>query len=560
MSGSIRIALAQVNPKVGDLAGNAGTIITAIAAAKEAGADLIVFPELTICGYPPEDLLTRPSFIRRCAEALRRVAAATDGITALVGTPVAEGPLFNAAAVLADGEIKAYVLKRELPNYGVFDEHRYFQPGDNGPLIRVGEALVGVSICEDIWIENDILRSQAAHGANLFVNLSGSPYRVSARQERRRIVTDIASGYRIPLAYCNLVGGQDELVFDGHSLVVAADGTIVRAGAGFGEELIVVDLPVEEAGSPAGRAVVDGAPVASLKQPSIQTPAPATDNVDDEIYEALVLGVRDYIGKNGFSGAVVALSGGVDSALTVAIAVAALGPDRVRVVMMPSPYSSVGSIADSEKMIALLGLTSYTLPIGPIMAAFDTTLAEAFADTEPNVAEENIQARIRGALIMALSNKFGWITLTTGNKSEMAVGYATLYGDMAGGFAVIKDLFKTRVYSVCRRLNERRGKEIIPTAIIEKEPSAELRPDQKDTDSLPPYDVLDPILSAYVERNMNIDEIVNLGYSNDLVSRVVRMVDRNEYKRRQAPIGVKISVKAFGRDRRHPITCGFIDE
>ncbi len=560
MSRSVRLGLAQINTTVGAIDQNVAAIKGEIDKAKRLGVELLVFPELALCGYPPEDLLIRSTFLDACERALHQLAPHAAGLTCLIGAPHTAGGLYNGAAIVSGGAVIDYVLKRELPNYGVFDERRYFHPGDNGPLLRVGDALVGVTICEDIWAANDLIDRQVENGANLLVNLSGSPFRIGALAERREIVKAIARRTGLPMAYCNLVGGQDELVFDGASFVVDGKGTMTATALAFAEELLVIDLPLAEPGQSPDRIVIDTPLAKGADRPTI---VPATVRADtaweEEIYTALTLGVKDYVTKNNFPGVVIGLSGGIDSALTTVIAVDALGPEKVHVVMMPSPYSSAGSVDDSVEMVTTLGVGSYQFPIGEIMGAYETTLANAFAGTEPGVAEENIQARIRGALVMALSNKFGWLAITTGNKSETAVGYATLYGDMAGGFAAIKDLYKQSVYALSRWRNRHEGREIIPQAIIDKEPSAELRPDQKDSDSLPPYDQLDTILEAYIERNMSVEEIVNLGYSVDLVTRIIRLVDRNEHKRRQAPIGVKISARAFGRDRRRPITCGFFD-
>jgi NAD+ synthase (glutamine-hydrolysing) len=464
----------------------------------------------------------------------------------------------NAAVTISGGRIICTHAKRELPNYGVFDERRYFKSGDGGPLLKISDAIVGVSVCEDIWVQNSIVDEQGKAGANLFVNLSSSPYRLGAVDERTRIASRWSTTHATPMVYCNLVGGQDELVFDGGSFVTNLHGEMVARAASFKEELLTMDIPLvsqETTLDDAREIKIEDTDKPILDSPALTPPL----NEDEEVYSALRLGLSDYVSKNGFKGVVIALSGGVDSALTTMIATDALGADMVHVVTMPSPYSSEGSISDSVKMASNLGINILNLPIGSLMDCFDNTLHDVFDNRETDVTEENIQARIRGNLVMALSNKFGWLALATGNKSEMAVGYCTLYGDMVGGFAVIKDLFKNRVYRLCRWRNHQARKDIIPSNIIDKAPSAELRPDQFDTDSLPPYDILDSILSSYIEKQMGIDEIVKLGYKRDLVLRVVTMVDRAEYKRRQGPIGVKITPKAFGRDRRLPITCGFTD-
>lgn len=561
MSSILRVALAQVNPTVGDLRGNVTRIIGAIGEAREAGADLMIFPELAISGYPPEDLLTRPAFIHKVSESADTIAREVSGVTVIVGAPVGvNGRVMNSALVMSEGVVKGRIYKTELPNYGVFDERRYFSQGANGPLVKVDGALVGVTICEDIWVRNTLTESLVADGANFLVNLSGSPYRQSVLETRHGIVSGITGKLSVPFAYCNLVGGQDELVFDGRSFVMNLKGNIISQAEAFREDILIVDVDLPPSSLEAGREVMETAS-RSVKRPEITQPVRREiKDEDEEVYEALTMGVRDYVNKNGFKDVVIALSGGVDSALTCAIAVDALGPERTHVVSLPSPYSSQGSIDDAKKLADNLGLELISIPIHEPMAAYENALKNVFKGMAKDVTEENLQARIRGALAMALSNKFGWLVLTTGNKSEIAVGYCTLYGDMVGGFAVIKDLFKTKVYSLCQWRNRKAGYDLIPENILNKAPSAELRPDQKDTDSLPPYDLLDPILEAYIEREKNIDEIVDLGYSRPLVSRVIRMVDASEYKRRQGPIGVKITTKAFGRDRRHPITCRYRDE
>lgn len=551
-----RLALAQVNPTAGDITGNAEIIRSNIANARECGADAIVFPELVVSGYPPEDLLVRPSFLRRCEETVHRIAEDVRDITVILGAPVNINGIRNAACVLADGKWAGSILKGELPNYGVFDERRYFIPGDNGPLVKIGGMAVGVSICEDIWVENDILEKQVADGAGLLVNISGSPYRHGVFETRRDIVSNFAKRFGVPVVYCNQVCGQDELVFDGRSFVSDGAGNIIARCEGFREDFMVVDMPVSPE-KPIRREVIE-----ISTQPGEKPTAPASErrhitDENEEIYEALTLGVRDYVNKNRFGAVTVALSGGIDSALTATIAVDALGAERVTGVSLPSPYSSQGSIDDARQLAENLGIRFISIPIGPMMASYDEALKDVFAGRQKDIAEENIQARIRGNVMMALSNKFGWLVLTTGNKSEIAVGYCTLYGDMAGGFAVIKDVYKTRVYKLSEWRNKKAGRDIIPRATIEKEPSAELRPDQKDTDSLPPYEILDPILREYIENDKDVDEIVKLGYSIQLVSKIIRMVDVNEYKRRQGPVGVKITSRAFGRDRRLPITCRF---
>ncbi|MBI4828091.1 MAG: NAD+ synthase, partial [Nitrospinae bacterium] len=473
--------------------------------------------------------------------------------------PVEEGgALFNSAVILGEGRALGRVDKAELPNYGVFDERRYFTPGRNGPLADACGAAAGVSVCEDIWVTNDLLARQAADGARLLVNLSSSPYRLGAKDERLRLVGGHARRLGLPMLYCNLVGGQDELVFDGGSFACGPDGALTARARFFEEELLIVDVP-PAAPRPALRNVAGKGAMASTPPPVAAQLTPPLQE-EEEIYSALRLGVRDYVRKNGFKAVVVALSGGVDSALTAAVAADALGPEAVTAVYLPSPSSSPQSDTDARVTAANLGIPLLTLPIEGLMKEYERSLDPLFAGRARDITEENIQSRIRGSLLMALSNKFGWLALTTDNKSEIAVGYCTLYGDTVGGFAVIKDLFKTKVYALCRWRNLKAGGELIPRSVIAKEPSAELKHNQRDSDSLPEYPVLDRILEEYIERRKDIDEIEKLGYSKALVRQVVRMVDKSEYKRRQGPIGVKITPKAFGRDRRHPITNRFENE
>jgi NAD+ synthase (glutamine-hydrolysing) len=539
-----RIRIAQLNLVVGDVAGNADRVISAAARAREDEVDLLVFPELTLTGYPPEDLLMRPELLQRVERALGRIRAECRGITLVLGYPlIAVGGLFNVAGVLRDGEVVGEYAKQHLPNYGVFDEKRHFQAGA-APLVLDHLGLkIGLSVCEDIWQEGPTLQAVEA-GARVLININASPFHAGKRAEREALVRRRASEHGILILYANLVGGQDELVFDGASFVADGTGRILRRAAAFEEALLTLDL--DDEGRPLGR-VADGG----------GTPSPDNEPVDleESVYGALVLGVRDYARKNGFSGAVLGLSGGVDSALTLAIAVDALGADAVEGVLMPSRYTSEISNADALAQAESLGVKTQMISIEPAFEAFLSMLEPAFAGLAPDVTEENIQARCRGILLMAISNKTGRILLTTGNKSEMAVGYATLYGDMAGGFAPIKDVPKLLVYRLARYRNRRSP--VIPERVLTRPPSAELRPDQTDQDSLPPYEVLDPILRLYIEEDEGVDAIVARGYPSDVVRRVTRMVDRNEYKRRQAPPGVRISTRAFGRDRRYPITSGF---
>jgi NAD+ synthase (glutamine-hydrolysing) len=561
----VRVAAAQIDTVLGDLDGNAARVVDAYDAAERAGADLVVFPELTITGYPPEDLLLRPAFVTQAAEALEKIATRTGRCAALVGFPETGRDLHNAAAVLAQGKVHGVYRKRLLPNYAVFDEQRYFAPGrDDGPLFTIAGVRVGVSICEDAWSPSGPIGRQAAGGAELAVNLNASPYYAGRLNERETMLATRAADASLPIVYANLVGGQDELVFDGASLVFDESGRLVARAKQFAEDLLVVDLEVRPAFrkrllDPRGRIRSRPLPTVHVSDVHLTDRAvvPRVEPVHPpvrEVYEALVLGTRDYVRKNGFTDVVVGLSGGVDSSLVATIAADALGPEHVVGVLMPSRWSSEGSLTDARRLSENLGIRTFTVPIEPAHGAFEEMLSDAFAGSEPGLAEENVQSRIRGNVLMTMSNKFGWLVLTTGNKSEMATGYATLYGDMAGGFAVIKDVPKTLVYALCAERNERAARDLVPSEVLRKSPSAELRPDQRDTDSLPAYDELDPILEGYVEDDLSIAELEARGFDPETVRRVVRMVDRNEYKRRQAPPGVRVSPKAFGKDRRLPIT------
>lgn len=587
---SLTVALAQLDVTVGDLDGNAEKIRAGIDRARSEGAQLVLFPELALTGYPPEDLLIKTSFLRDAAERLDEIAEAAEGIVAIVGYPQLRDDVYNAAAVLADGGVQAVYRKMYLPNYGVFDEQRYFQQGTEPALIEVEGVPVGITICEDIWQPGPPATSEALAGAQVIANISASPYHAGKGREREQMLVQRARDNVAAVVFCNLVGGQDELIFDGHSLAIDQDGEIVARAPQFEEAftLCTVDLgavatrrlqdarhrdavyaervrgahPVstiarlaaqrvrETVGGPSGpdggpRGGVMGGPVAPLK-----------DELD-EVYAALVLGVRDYVEKNGFKHVVFGLSGGIDSALVALVAVDALGPERVTSVVMPSPYSSNETQDDARTIARNLGCDLIDLSIAEPMKALDLVLADVFSETEPDITEENLQARIRGNLVMALSNKFGWLVLTTGNKSEMSVGYATLYGDMAGGFAVLKDVFKGTVYELVRRRNETEGRDLVPSSVIERPPSAELRYEQRDDQSLPPYDVLDAILEGYVEQDLDADDLIARGLPEEDVKRVIRLVDLAEYKRRQAPPGIRISTKAFGRDRRLPITNAY---
>jgi NAD+ synthase (glutamine-hydrolysing) len=567
MTDRLRIAGAQIDLTVGDLRGNEDKILGAMAWAEENDADVLLLPELAITGYPPEDLVLRDGFVDDNLAVLQRLAAASGSVATVVGfvDRLPEGVIeddaqqrhvANAAAVLADGAIKGVYHKELLPNYGVFDEARYFAEGrDRVKVWDVSGAIAGVSVCEDIWSPIGPPSEQAAAGAVVLLNINGSPYHVGKGEERAELLRAEAVRTGAVVAYVNTVGGQDELVFDGDSMIFLPDGTLLFRAGQFTEELFVADVPLP----PAIPAEVDPIEVTPARQPPpALTAPPFGDRLDEdaEIYTALVTGLRDYVTKNGFNEVVVGLSGGIDSSLSAVLAADALGADTVHGITMPSRYSSAGSVGDSRELAELLGCRFDEIPIDGVHTAFLDALDPLFAGTRPGVAEENVQARIRGTILMSVSNKFGGMVVATGNKSEMAVGYATLYGDMAGGFAVLKDVYKTVVYRLAGWRNEQ--SKVIPQAIIDKPPSAELRPGQLDTDSLPPYDVLDPILERYIEGDETVEEIVAAGYDRDLVYRIARMVDRNEYKRRQAPPGVRITRKGFGRDRRLPITNHYL--
>jgi NAD+ synthase (glutamine-hydrolysing) len=574
----LRVALAQINPTVGDIDANAGRIAERIAEAREQGAALVVFPELALSGYPPEDLLLKTSFLDRAASALGELAAQTRGIVALVGFPERAEDVYNAAAVLADGEVAAVYRKMYLPNYGVFDEQRYFQSGAEAGIFELNGIPIGLSVCEDIWEPGPPAMSEALAGAQVIVNLSASPYRVGYGHGRERMLVQRAVDNLAAVVFVNTVGGQDELVFDGHSLAVDQDGRILARCPQFEESLTLCTIDPREVTSARLRDTRHRANVRRQRRATPVAEPPvvhlASLEVDgggqtvggaiadplgpeEEVYTALRTGLRDYVDKNGFEHVVLGLSGGIDSALVALVAADALGPERVTCVSMPSPYSSEGTRSDAQVIAENLGVDYREIGIGAAMESYDEMLKDAFAGREADIAEENIQARIRGNLVMALSNKFGWLVLATGNKSELSVGYATLYGDMAGGFAVIKDVFKGWVYRLVRWRNEQEDRELVPASVLERPPSAELRYEQLDEDSLPPYDVLDSILAGYVEEDLDAVELVRRGLPAEDVERVIAMVDRAEYKRRQAPPGIKISTKAFGRDRRLPITNRF---
>jgi NAD+ synthase (glutamine-hydrolysing) len=566
----MRLALAQINTVVGDLAGNAERILERLDEAKQHEADIVLFPELAVTGYPPEDLLLRASFVETARRTVEEIARAARGIVALVGVPWFDRDLYNACAVCAAGEIRALYRKRFLPNYGVFDEDRYFAPGRDLVLLEHGGTLIGPTICEDMWQPGPPATELALAGAQVLTNISASPFHVLRDREREEMFATRARDNACFVAFCNAVGGQDELIFDGHSLVIDEEGRIVARAPGFEEALLLVDIEPSDA---IGRRLRDvrrralardrgelpAAPVVHVGEPHerathLEPPlAPQLDELE-QMRLALELGLSDYVGKNGFGDVVLGVSGGIDSALTAALAAEALGAARVHCVSMPSRYSSAETRRDARALAESLGADFRELPIDDVFASFGRVLAESFSDVGPDLTEENLQARTRGTLLMALSNKFGWLVIATGNKSELSVGYATLYGDMAGGFALLKDVFKTDVFRLARHLNDRAGGELIPQTIIDRAPSAELRENQLDEDSLPPYPALDEVLAAYVEEDRSAEELSGNGFDSDVVERAVAMIDRAEYKRRQAPPGVRLRSKAFGRDRRTPIT------
>ena len=568
---TFRIALAQINATVGDLQGNAERIVRYLDEARSLGCDLVSFPELAVTGYPPEDLVLRRRFIQENEETLHRLVSATEGITAVIGYVDAREDIYNAAAVIHDGRLIDVYHKHYLPNYGVFDEDRYFQAGRRNPVYEIAGVKVGVNICEDIWYPGDPTREQALAGAEVIVNINASPFHAGKRVWRGKMLATRANDNAVIVCYTNLVGGQDELVFDGNSAVYDQEGRLLCEGPQFNEALVVCDLSVDavmqsrlhdsrrrkerfDEHDHAHQPPIHISSVpARLDRPPIPSQPVARFSEEGEVYEALVLGTRDYMRKTGFADALIGLSGGVDSSLVAAVAVDALGADHVVGVSMPSRYSSEGSRSDAEELAENLGICLIMLPIEGPFTAFLEALAGEFDGTQFGLAEENIQSRTRAVYLMALANKFNRLVLTTGNKSEMAAGYGTLYGDMAGAYAVIKDVYKLMVYRLCEYRNARDGRPVIPEAVLTKPPSAELRPDQKDSDSLPPYEVLDPILKAYVEDDRSLEEIVAAGADPATARRVIDLVNRAEYKRRQAPPGVKVTPRAFGRDRRLPI-------
>jgi NAD+ synthase (glutamine-hydrolysing) len=588
---TIRLALAQINPTVGDFAGNTAKIIASIERARAAGAEIIAVPELSLPGYPPEDLLLKPQFIESNLKALGEIVSASKGIVAIVGCVAKASDIHNAAAVISDGELKGFYYKNFLPNYGVFDEYRYFDAGQSAPIYAYGDALIGINICEDIWYPGGPTQIQALAGAQVIINISASPYHAGKGSARERMLATRAEDNAVALAYVNLVGGQDELVFDGQSLIIDERGEIIARGKLFEEDLIIADIniervfkerlhdprrrqeridvasegisverillrerPFDEKRTVSHSSVGPGGKTVPVKDPATATVLPGGA---EEVYLALVVGTRDYVRKNGFKKVVIGLSGGIDSALTACIAVDALGAEQVTCVFMPTRYSSPESGRDAAKLAENLSVAYHIISIEETFEQYLKMLKPVFANAPAGVAEENIQARIRGNILMALSNKFGALVLSTGNKSEVSTGYCTLYGDMAGGFSVLKDVPKTLVYGLAQYLNRRGKKAVIPEYIISRPPSAELREDQKDSDSLPPYEILDAILQFYVEEDLSAEAIISQGFDEKIVRWVIRQVDINEYKRRQAAPGIKITPRAFGRDRRMPITNRF---
>lgn len=572
----LRIAMAQINTVVGDFDGNLKKILGAVDDARVQSANIVTFPELAVCGYPPEDLLFKPQFIQANLHSLQQIIAASEGITIIVGFVDANGDIFNSAAVISNRKLSGVYHKIFLPNYGVFDEDRYFQSGNECPVYIIGGVGIGINICEDIWYEAGPATVQANAGAEVIINISASPYHTGKGIVRERMIATRAADTIAIFAYNNAVGGQDELIFDGHSVIYDEKGTLITRGRQFEEAMIIADLDVESVfrtrlhdprqrkesfltqqnNLQQTRIIVSKRPFSERKNPLEKSQFDVLE-LPTEVYKALVLGTRDYVLKNGFKKVVIGLSGGIDSTIVATIAVDALGSENVIGVSMPSRFSSEGSRTDALTLAMNLKIPLLTIAIENLYHEYLKTLSQQFDNMEKDTTEENIQARIRGNLLMALSNKFGWLVLTTGNKSEYATGYTTLYGDMAGGFAVLKDVPKTMVYKIARYRNKTAGYELIPESIFTKPPSAELRPDQKDTDSLPPYEILDPILSAYVENDKSLEQIIDMGFDKVIVQKITQLVDKSEYKRRQAPPGIKITPRAFGKDRRLPITNRF---
>jgi NAD+ synthase (glutamine-hydrolysing) len=566
---TLRIAMAQINTTVGDLKGNRDKIIDYINRARKLGVDVVAFTELAVTGYPPEDLVLKPQFVKDNVRTLKEITRATQGITAITGFVNPNEHIYDAAAIMSNGKLVHVYHKMLLPNYGVFDEYRYFKPGKRFPVVTIKGVNAGINICEDIWYADGPARTQALAGAELIIAINASPYHKGKGRERQQMLAQRAKENNVYVAYANTVGGQDELVFDGHSMVLDPKGKLLAAGKQFEEELIAYDIklpgPPRRGADIASELILDehrdyiDSIVISNRPAAKKKPLPPariakTYPMCEEVYRALVLGTRDYVQKTGFKAVVIGLSGGIDSSLVAAVAVAAIGRESVHGVFMPSEFSSEESCEDATALARNLGIKMLSIPIHQPFNAYLNTMRGVFAHTKQDVTEENLQARTRGNILMALSNKFGWLVLTTGNKSEMSTGYATLYGDMAGGFAVIKDVPKTMVYDVCRCINRLEGRTIIPKRVLIKAPTAELRPNQKDSDSLPLYEELDPILKAYVEDDKEFDEMLKMGFDRKTVERVIWLVDSSEYKRRQAPPGIKITPRGLGKDRRFPIT------
>lgn len=575
---SLRIALAQINTTVGDLDGNTEKILDNIDRSKQLGADVVAFPELSITGYPPEDLLFKPRFIDANLDRLHNIIPATEGITAIIGCVDRQDDIYNAAAVVSDTQLVGMYHKSLLPNYGVFDENRYFRAGSKFPVFRLNGIAIGINICEDIWYPDGPITPQVIHGAaEVIINISASPYHAGKGQFRETMIATRAADHAVIMAFVNLIGGQDELIFDGRSLMIDETGELIARGKQFEEDLLVADLNVENVfrwrlHDPRRRKgkiestteshqvpIIDIGHVTAGDRPKISSTFATPLTPDAEVYTALCLGTRDYILKNGFSQVVIGVSGGIDSAMVTTIAVDALGAENVTGVTMPSQYSSEATKTDAYRLAENLGIRFLTLPIKETFDTYCRVLAEEFEGLDEDVTEENIQARIRGNLLMALSNKFGWMVLATGDKSELSVGFATLYGDMSGGFAVIKDIYKTHLYELGRYRNTLAGYALVPEGILTREPSPELKPDQKASDTLPPYPMLDPILQAYVEDDKSLDDILHMGFQEDVVRFAIQRVDRSEYKRRQAPPGIKITTRGFGKDRRLPLTNKNVD-
>ena len=557
---SIRISIAQINTTVGDLEANQSKIISYIEKARQDRSDVIVFPELTVTGYPPEDLLHKPYFVDQNMTSAQKVAEATQDICAVYGFVESQNGLYNSAAIAHNGKLISTYQKQLLPNYGVFDEKRYFTHGENAKIYRLSGVNIGINICEDVWSHSGPIKEQSDSGAELILNINASPYHVNKQFERTAMLSRRAKDNNVHIVYVNMVGGQDELVFDGGSVVLDPEGATLHGGHLFMEMLETYDLDIttkNQVNTPNVERIFISEKSDGITSEIDSTPIARPMDEIEEIYNALVLGTRDYVLKCGFKKVLIALSGGIDSSLVAAIAAKALGPENVIGLSMPSIFSSDGSKSDAKELSENLGLDLRTIEINPIFESFTASLSNEFIGTEWDATEENIQSRIRGNLVMAMSNKFNWLVLTTGNKSEMAVGYATIYGDMAGGFSVIKDVPKSTVYDLCDYINRSEINPIIPLTVINKPPSAELRPDQKDSDSLPDYSILDPILQMYIEEDMSIESIVNQGFTRPTVSEIIKLVDKNEYKRRQSPPGVKITSKNFGRDRRMPISNRF---